>query len=464
LENESPIFSIGTTLLWSVQVSTAAEDAYLYRDICVLGVDTEIMYGIDQNHYTTRNVTGKVYLANFGRLGSTFSKSNLSQADAMALRTAIISNQGGQSTFMEGITIPPNFIRLTEIWGVDNTENCLTFTIVDREVYRLYPAYITDCSATMTVSVVSVSALQWVSHTLQGQMSAPRDVSKLRVLESIWEVIQQTMPFITRMTDNTAFVKSMQFTNDIYSNRIAYHVLAYTPFGSFNLCKSMGMGPIVSEVFPPQGPGGSANIYGSGYRTLGGKFLRIAPLATGEKEDPREVEAAVFSGIDTSRGFGKKLLAFNAQAIPIVITKTHFAVCIGSGGIRAYSVGPSDITFQLRVETKQIVGNKEKKVDYMLDTLKTLAKNPDILIYWGAANPGTVEVSPLNNSIAIQDSFSLHIKIIGETAKKIEAQFKSESGSHSMSFISWMNAKFSMGEIDNLSKLLAPYLSGTVTS
>lgn len=282
---------------WVVDVTTASEEAFIVGDTVVLGVDSEITYSIDKNHYTTRTVVGKVYCANWGRNASTpFGKAPLSYADQLNIRLAILgtAQAGYTKYFMDPITIPPNFERLKEDFSVDATENVLGFMIVDREKYRMMPQYITDAACSITVTSASASQVSYCTHVISGFCEAPRDVDKGRVLQACMEQIQDALgPLLFRSANNLkAFVSSHTFSNDAYTNRITYQVTAITPFGDFNFFNSLGIGNFRSAVFLPQGTGGTAQLSGSGYRRPGGTGSRPNPvIGAGTPPPDKEISA-----------------------------------------------------------------------------------------------------------------------------------------------------------------------------
>lgn len=279
-------------MTWVVEITTAAEDAYRFRDLLVLGVNASVIYSISQNHYTRRTVSGQVFIANFGRSGQDLNRSIYSQADLDALRLSIV--QGPNVQFMDPIRIPPNFRREVTQWAIDESENILSFTIVDQELYRLYPALITDADAQLSVRVKPTSALSAVYHHLVGYCEAPRDVPKILVLTACWEIIQDATPFLGRSGDDLkSMVLEYTFTNSLYSNRISFDILMATPFGAWDFATSLGIGTFKSELFFPPGTAGSAGLYGSAYRTEEGVSTnRNTDNSSVKPEDPEQFSAA----------------------------------------------------------------------------------------------------------------------------------------------------------------------------
>lgn len=288
-QSEGPLHPISTSAVWVVDVVCVAEDVIAIKDTLVSGIDAEVTYQIDQNHYTRRVVTGRVHVINFGRLGITLGRSPLSQADMLPIREAILAGPPGQA-FMNAVRIPPNFIRVHEAWHVDATENMLHFTIVDQERYRLFPAYITDAQVNFTTAIRGVAATNWFSHRLSGSLVAPRDVSKTIVLSAFYEILQTAFSFLFRNVEGQrGAVTEWSITNDIYDNRISFNVVAKSPFSFQNvdLVPRLGIANYSSEVFFPQGPSGTAGLFGSAYR-LESFGRTTGPEGSSEKIDPSE--------------------------------------------------------------------------------------------------------------------------------------------------------------------------------
>ncbi len=256
---------------WVLDVEVGSEDAFVVGDLIIVGCDSEVTYAIDQNHYTTRTVVGRLYCANWGRNGADpFFKQPLSQTDQNNIRLALLGTNfpGLSKNFMQPILIPPNFMRVAENFSVDATENTLGFVIIDKEKYRMMPTYITDAGCQVVFTMDAASQASYCRHTITGYCEGPRDVDKGRILQACIEQIQDAMgPLLFReASGRKAFVYSSSFTNDCYANRIAYQLLVLTPYGNFNVLNSLGIANFRSSVFLPQGVGGSAQLFGSGYR------------------------------------------------------------------------------------------------------------------------------------------------------------------------------------------------------
>jgi len=458
------LMPLGAIATWTVEIVTAAEDCFWVRDNLVLGVDAEVSYSIDQNHYTRRTVSGRVIVANFGRNGPTFQRSRLSQADMEALRLAIVAGRAGQN-FMDPVRIPPGFIRLSQQWGVDATENSLLFQIVDQEVYRTYPAYITAMDATMTFSVSGASAVQYVSHLLEGYVEAPRDVSKTRLFSAAFELIQDSMPFVTRVVDNRpSYVAAWRMINHLYRNRLDFSVLVYTPMGAFDVLTSCGVTRITSRPFFPQGPAGSAGLYGSGYRleqqfdikrdigkgseNVDPKFERLSdpPPVNGAKNEANKLGEA-------------KLLSFNLKIINNPRSNIRHAIPNTNAGSSngdsvTYQTKDSEYEVLLGISYSYIMDEGETRApDYLTNLTSELNSNEDIVVRDKKELSSKTMSSAFGRKKLIMESFIWKLFIKGGLRKKII-----QAGGMDR-FTSYLNSVFRTGNFDNLGKAINDYIS-----
>jgi hypothetical protein len=459
------LMPLGAVATWTVEVVTAAEDAFWVRDNLVLGVDAEVSYSIDQNHYTRRTVTGRVVIAHFTRNGPTFQRSPLSQADQEALRMAIVGGRIGQN-YMDPVLIPPGFIRLSENFGVDASENTLLFQIVDQEVYRTYPAYITAMDATMTFSVSGVSAVQYVSHLLEGYVEAPRDVSKTRLFSAAFELIQESMPFVTRVVaDRPSYVSAWRMINHLYRNRLDFSVLVYTPMGAFDVLTSCGVTKITSKPFFPQGPAGSAGVYGSAYRLAKGSRTALANTSEvvepkfNTLEDPSYVQEAATesSKLDSDNA---KLLSFNLRIVNKPSGNVRHAVPNSSAGTSngessSYRVKGSEFEVVLGISYSYIMDAGEAKAPNYINqiTQQLNSSGGDIEVRDRKEVSSKIRTSAFGRKKLIMESFIWNLFIKGSLRDKIIAKGGMDR------FTSYLDAKFRTGNFDNIGAAIAEYIS-----
>ncbi|HPZ93102.1 MAG TPA: hypothetical protein PK192_08350 [Bacillota bacterium] len=458
------LMPLGAIATWTVEIVTAAEDCFWVRDNLVLGVDAEVSYSIDQNHYTRRTVSGRVIVANFGRNGPTFQRSRLSQADMEALRLAIVGGRAGQN-FMDPVRIPPGFIRLSQQWGVDATENSLLFQIVDQEVYRTYPAYITAMDATMTFSVSGASAVQYVSHLLEGYVEAPRDVSKTRLFSAAFELIQDSMPFVTRVVDNRpSYVAAWRMINHLYRNRLDFSVLVYTPMGAFDVLTSCGVTKITSRPFFPQGPAGSAGLYGSGYR-LEQQFDIKRDIGKGsENVDPKFERLSDPPPVNKAKNEANKLgeaklLSFNLKIINNPRSNIRHAIPNTNAGSSngdsvTYQTKDSEYEVLLGISYSYIMDEGETRApDYLTNLTSELNSNEDIVVRDKKELSSKTMTSAFGRKKLIMESFIWKLFIKGGLRKKII-----QAGGMDR-FTSYLNSVFRTGNFDNLGKAINDYIS-----
>jgi len=458
------LMPLGAIATWTVEIVTAAEDCFWVRDNLVLGVDAEVSYSIDQNHYTRRTVSGRVIVANFGRNGPTFQRSRLSQADMEALRLAIVAGRAGQN-FMDPVRIPPGFIRLSQQWGVDATENSLLFQIVDQEVYRTYPAYITSMDATMTFSVSGASAVQYVSHLLEGYVEAPRDVSKTRIFSAAFELIQDSMPFVTRVVDNRpSYVAAWRMINHLYRNRLDFSVLVYTPMGAFDVLTSCGVTKIHSTPFFPQGPAGSAGLYGSGYRleqasrTVVNTTNEVVEPTYENLSDPPYVQESV-SEANKLESYRSKLLSFNLKIINNPRSNIRHAIPntdagSSNGDSVTYQTKGSEYEVLLGISYSYIMDAGETRApDYLTYLTSELNSNGDIEVKDKKELSSKTMTSAFGRKKLIMESFIWKLFIKGGLRKKII-----QAGGMDR-FTSYLNSVFRTGNFDNLGGAINDYIS-----
>ncbi|HOL24596.1 MAG TPA: hypothetical protein PLN14_07705 [Candidatus Hydrothermia bacterium] len=458
------LMPLGAIATWTVEIVTAAEDCFWVRDNLVLGIDAEVSYSIDQNHYTRRTVSGRVIVANFGRNGPTFKRSRLSQADMEALRLAIVAGRAGQN-FMDPVRIPPGFIRLSQQWGVDATENSLLFQIVDQEVYRTYPAYITAMDATMTFSISGASAVQYVSHLLEGYVEAPRDVSKTRIFSAAFELIQDSMPFVTRVVDNRpSYVAACRMINHLYRNRLDFSVLVYTPMGAFDVLTSCGVTKITSRPFFPQGPAGSAGLYGSGYRleqasrTVVKTTNEVVEPTYEKLSDPPYVQESV-SEANKLESYRSKLLSFNLKIINNPRSNIRHAIPNTNAGSSngdsvTYQTKGSEYEVLLGISYSYIMDAGETRApDYLTNLTSELNSNGDIVVKDKKELSSKTMTSAFGRKKLIMESFIWKLFIKGELRKKII-----QAGGMDR-FTSYLNSVFRTGNFDNLGEAINDYIS-----
>lgn len=460
------LMPVGAIATWTVEIVTAAEDCFWVRDNLVLGVDAEVSYSIDQNHYTRRTVSGRVIVANFGRNGPTFKRSRLSQADMEALRLAIVGGYAGQN-FMDPVRIPPGFIRLSQQWGVDATENSLLFQIVDQEVYRTYPAYITSMDATMSFSVSGASAVQYVSHLLEGYVEAPRDVSKTRLFSAAFELIQDSMPFVTRVVDKRpSYVAAWRMINHLYRNRLDFSVLVYTPMGAFDVLTSCGVVKITSKPFFPQGPAGSAGLYGSGYRLeqqndtkrdIGKGSENVDPKIE-SLDNPSYVKDSV-SEAKKMEDYRSRLLSFNLKILNKPSSNARHAVPntdagSSNGDSVAYQTKGSEYEVLLGISYSYIMDAGETNApDYLTNLTSELNSNTDIIVSSKKEVSSKTMTSAFGRKKLIMESFIWKLFITGELRTRII-----QAGGMDR-FTSYLNSTFRTGNFDNLGKAINDYIS-----
>lgn len=454
---------VGAYGTWVLDVTVPAEDAFVIGDLIVLGVDAEVSYALDQNHYTTRTVVGRVYVGNWGRSAADpFGRNKLSQADAEPIRLALLSPQQNYTTsFMTPVRIPPNFVRAVQTFTVDATENVLNFIIVDREVYRLYPTYITDADAQMSVHIAGASAVQYVRHVLSGYCESPRDVDKGRVLQACWEQIQDAIgPLLTREANgHPAFVHTVNFTNHIYRNRIDYQLLLYTPFGAYNFFNSLAIGNFRSSVFFPQMVGGSAQLFGSGYRledpkARTGKDVEAASPKNeqGSSEDPTSDNQKEADAI------GKQEVLFNMTIYQHGNQNTRASVPNTKGALaEAYQTNEADFGFLL--DLKAVFVNRRGTAgeqDYYVRFLDQLNQAFQLGISFTTIQ--TIAQTTRKGVLGPNDLVKVHYRVNLFLRSDLRKQVIEAGGASA--FTSALQQEFNKGNNDSLPDAIKKFISG----
>jgi len=448
---------------WTVDITTAPEEAIAFQDSLVLGVDAEVTYEIDQNHYTTRKVTGRVHCMNFGRYSTGFQRSVLSQADNPSIREAIISNAVGQNSFMDPILIPPNFIRIGQNWTVDSTENVMYFTIVDREVYRLYPAYITHAQAKLTTSAKGISSVQFFQHSLSGSLKAPRDISKLVVVQGFYEIVQDVFSFLTRETaGRKGFIYKWQITNDLYDNAISFNILAYSPMdsgGQIDLIPRLGIGNFSSSVFFPPGPGGSANLTGSAYRQEQGRRTNFT-LGTGAIGSSNTSGVADFPDMNSSQVNSGKYNLANQLYVDIGVisqfNKKLYEAGTSDKSIESevFSTESTELKFIIKISSTRIFNRKNATSEEGIIAaviLELLAVGSGLEVGRTFTENKGSRRSVLGTGDLVREYAEIECFITGERKANIE-----KKGGLS-AFISWLQKALNNPDISKLDKAIRDY-------
>lgn len=451
---------------WVVDVTMAAEDAQVIGDTLILGVDAEVSYALDKQHYTTRTVTGRIHVANMGRTATTPNfKAGISQADQDSIRQALFAGTGSSLTkFMDPVRIPSQFERVSQNLSVDSTENILYFSITDREVYRLYPAFITSADLTVNVNISGNSLAQYVRHIIQGYCEAPRDVAKGRVLQAIIEQVDDaTGPLMTRrVNDNPAYVASVEMTNHVYRNRIDYQFVVYTPFGNFDFFNSLGITNYRSAVFFPQMTGGSARLFGSGYH------LEETKNRIDSSNSESRLDANDYGAKPSGDNFQNK----NATNLPpgtlkldvVVLTSQqtnvrHAVPNVKNATSSAYQVSEDDFSFTL-METFTYAKDASKPgVDYGTEVLKMLqGMKSNMEIVESTLESPTRMTGKWGTTNAYRGKLYCRMIAVGELRKAII------KAGGMQAFIASLNQDFAQSDSDSLITAIEKFLrAGTNT-
>lgn len=446
---------------WVVDVTVPAEDPLTIGDLFVLGVDAEVSYSLDKNHYTTRNVTGRIHVAHINRPGAStpVDRNVISQADQEAVRLALLAGTGAfTNKFMKPVRIPPNFERTNQTLSVDNTENILNFNITDRECYRLYPPYVTDADLTVNVNIGGNSLAQYVCHTLQGFCESPRDVQKGRVLQACIEQIDDAIGAVLtrKVGDNIAFVSSVSFTNHVYRNRIDYQLVVYSPFGNFDFFNSLGITNYRSAVFFPQMTGGSAQLYGSGYRL---EDTKERTSAITENKTESDKGTAPKSALDEAKKEQEKLprgaICVELKAGTSISTGTRHAVPNTKNSLsESYQVNEEDYQFCIYVWLTYIKEDNKTGFSYLNDFLNMLKGISGLQVVRHMLGSQTKVPSKIGGTSAFQESFWVSIIVTGDLRKKIIAAGGMEA------FVTALNETFTTTENDSIISAIGKFMSG----
>jgi len=461
---EGPIYPTATSAVWVVEVHTVCEDAVAFKDALILGVDAEISYMIDQNHYTTRRVNGRIAIMNFGRSSYTLQRSALSQADIEALRLALLAGAPGGNIFMDPIRIPPQFIRLSENFSVDSTENFLYFTIIDQERYRMFPAYMTDVQASLTTTLAGISTIEWYNHVLVGHVEAPRDVNKIVCVAAFYQIVQTFMGFLFLTTDNetAGFVLSWSVTNDLYNNRIGFRVEATSPMssGGYDVIPKLGIANFTSDVFFPQGTGGSAGLHGSGYRTEVGGLTRDLNIPIGDVIEPPGSGDSPLTDLKGAQAAADKYVYFDLQAHALVDDQAHEADPNSANGLSdVYQTSPAKMRFVITLRLARIFNRAAglKLSQKIGDIAKELGNVASQGTGFRVARTKIIERGVRRGAWGQNDMMREEANFFCEIFGVKKQAVISKGGL--LKFINWLNSNLSYSSIENIDTQLAQYFN-----
>ena len=252
--------------------------------------------------------------------------------------------------------------------------------------------------------------------------------------------------------------------NHLYRNRLDFSVLAYTPMGAFDVLTSCGVTKITSRPFFPQGPAGSAGLYGSGYRleqagrTVVNTTSEVVEPKYEKLSDPSYVKDSV-SEAKKMEDYRSKLLSFNLKILNKPSSNTRHAIPNTNAGSSngdsvAYQTKGSEYEVLLGISYSYIMDAGETKApDYLTNLTGELNSNTDIIVRSKKEVSSKTMASAFGRKKLIMESFIWKLFITGELRTKII-----QAGGMDR-FTSYLNSTFRTGNFDNLGEAINDYIS-----
>jgi len=245
----------------------------------IMSHTSAVAYSIDQNHYTTRSVSGTITFRASRQFDADDYRANVFTAAVLRARAGRRLTEWGVRTgdlnvFTYGIPLPRGFIRVNAEYRVGVRRNILTYTITDREVYMTPPTPISRIHAQVEVMVRGFSTLTFEKR-LTGVIEGNKETSKGQLVTAIVQLLERHIT-----TTPLVFVEQARLVDYLYENRVAFEFhavqapgLAVTTFHEAGIFIDP---PSDRHFF--QDIRGTALLKGSGYRLRGeGAAPAIAP-------------------------------------------------------------------------------------------------------------------------------------------------------------------------------------------
>lgn len=219
-----------------------------------------VQYTIDQNHYTTRTITGQITVA--GSYGV------WDKHGPDVYRSAVLNT----SPFLANSVLrpPENMIRVSYDWNVRSDGITLDYRIVDREEYAMPPVPCTDYNVSISVTDTEYQ-LGAVEKVVSGYYVLPQDAilpdDAVNVLNQTFFLYVLSDPDAIVFVHHFSWVRKLMNTMTVYTFEIScvhlrqdlYSADGLLNIGLFSDPSSLSAG------YNYSGPYGYMGLYGDGY-------------------------------------------------------------------------------------------------------------------------------------------------------------------------------------------------------
>ena len=285
------ILGLTARVEWSLQVRATAEDTIStgVKNPEVHFMDSRVTYSIDQVGGTTRRLSGRIGFRNirveavaaqFWNSGA--KRRNMDPAIRKAFRR--VASRGAASLFPyleTTFSVPARFVRLTQDYDVEENENVLRYSLVDREIRGSgLPPDVLLGDVSMRTHTEGWWGLQPVYRTLSGSFEGPLNGAMSTLLRRAIQLLTSLFDFdnpssFTFVTTSDFLVPQMYMRN-----RIEFSFVAITSFAAtvFEWDKFMGMrNPALPIALAhPTTVIGTGGLTGTGYSPRTGEKARFS--------------------------------------------------------------------------------------------------------------------------------------------------------------------------------------------
>ncbi len=251
----------------------------------------QFAYAYDRNFTCSRTITGKIRIQS-GAVNPNVASTSIA---------SIALTDTNQDWFP---TCPFGFYRDSQNYTLSPDGLTMSWTIVDKQVWRTLPAPLSDGSATMNID----QSGGILTKTLTGSFSAPMDTPKQVVAEFVIALIQARFPllFVTgggtpSTTTGSEFIRRFSITNHEFENKMDFSITTQVSADPFIQKNASGN----STPYPIEGGNSVFSKYFGDVQSV--------PPATGDSWTSS-------NGIQTIRG-----MAGTAELVPV--PAGPFATC-----------------------------------------------------------------------------------------------------------------------------------------
>jgi len=361
------IMGLTARVEWSLQVRATAEDSVSAQNPEVHFMDSRVTYSIDQVGGTTRRLSGRIGFRNiraeavaaqFWNSGAR--RRNIDPAVRKAFRRVAARGAASLFPYLETtFSVPARFVRLTQDYDVEENENVLRYSLVDREIRGSgLPPDVLLGDVSMRTHTEGWWGLQPVYRTLSGSFEGPLNGAMSTLLRRAVQLLTSLFDFdnpssFTFVTTSDFLVPQMYMRN-----RIEFSFVAITPFAVtvFEWDKFMGM----RNPALPIAAAHSTTVIGTGGLTGSGYGPRTGEAASfsGGGETVADFAAAFFDDRRLqdaeSSDFQTRLQAMSRIDIEVKVVKGERVATSnlkGEGQQRNYRNSQSEVTITINLSS-----------------------------------------------------------------------------------------------------------------